>query len=290
MKFCGFYKDGSQRLGVAGACGGIIDITAMGFPDTLDEVIAGGAEALARVKDAVDAYKGRMLGLEGLEFANVTRPGKIVCVGLNYKSHAEETGGAAPERPVLFNKFNDALCPSGASVELPQWQRCYDYEAELVAVVGARAYNVAPEDAGRYIFGYTCGNDLSARDCQFLTGQWLSGKSFPGFAPAGPFVVTGDSFDPCGDNEIICRVNGARVQRGVTSDMIFTCAETLSAASRYFRLEPGDLIFTGTPAGVILGKPKGTRTWLRPGDTVEVEIEGIGTLVTRLTGVLREQP
>jgi 2-keto-4-pentenoate hydratase/2-oxohepta-3-ene-1,7-dioic acid hydratase in catechol pathway len=267
----------------------VIDITALGFPELLDDVIAGGAEMRDRVSGAVDTYSGSALRLEDLEFSNVTRPGKIVCVGLNYKSHAEETGGKAPESPVLFSKFNDALCPSGASVELSARQRCYDYEAELVAVVGARAYNVAPEDAGRYIFGYACGNDLSARDCQFLSSQWLAGKSFPGFAPVGPIVVTRDSFDPCADNEIICRVNGARVQRGVTSDMIFSCAETLSAASRYFPLDPGDLIFTGTPAGVILGKPKGERVWLRPGDLVEVEIEGIGVLTTRLSGAERRE-
>jgi 2-keto-4-pentenoate hydratase/2-oxohepta-3-ene-1,7-dioic acid hydratase in catechol pathway len=271
-------------LGVVGDSGGVIDITALGFPALLDDVIAGGAEMRDRISSAVDAYSGSGLRLEDLEFSNVTRPRKIVCAGLNYRSHAEETGGKAPESPVLFSKFNDALCPSGARVALPEWQRCYDYEAELVAVVGERAYNVAPERAERYIFGYTCGNDLSARDCQFLSSQWLAGKSFPGFAPVGPIVVTCDSFDPCADNEIICRVNGARVQSGATSDMIFSCAEMLSAASRYFPLEPGDLIFTGTPAGVILGKPKGERAWLRPGDEVEVEIEGIGVLATRLTG------
>jgi 2-keto-4-pentenoate hydratase/2-oxohepta-3-ene-1,7-dioic acid hydratase in catechol pathway len=257
-------------------------MTALGFPSRIGEVIAGGAPLLERMKNAVEMYDGAVYAIDGMEFANVTSPGKIVCAGLNYKSHAEETGGQAPEYPVLFSKFGDALNPAGAPVALPEWQRCYDYEAELVVVVGARAYNISAQEAPAYIFGYTCGNDLSARDCQFLSSQWLSGKTFPGFAPAGPFIVTADSFDPMADNEIVCRLNGGRVQSGVTSDMIFTCAETLSAASRYFPLDPGDLIFTGTPAGVILGKPKGERVWLKPGDIVEVEIEGIGTLSTPL--------
>jgi 2-keto-4-pentenoate hydratase/2-oxohepta-3-ene-1,7-dioic acid hydratase in catechol pathway len=259
-------------------------MTALGFPSRAGDVIAGGAALLERMESALKAYDGAVRAPDNIEFVNVTAPGKIVCAGLNYKSHAEETGGQTPKYPVLFSKFGDALNPAGAPVTLPGWQRCYDYEAELVVVVGARAYNVSAEDAPEHIFGYTCGNDLSARDCQFLSSQWLSGKSFPGFAPAGPFIVTADTFDPSADNEIVCRVNGERVQSGVTSDMIFTCAETLSAASRCFPLNPGDLIFTGTPAGVILGKPKGERVWLKPGDIVEVTIEGIGTLVTPLCG------
>jgi 2-keto-4-pentenoate hydratase/2-oxohepta-3-ene-1,7-dioic acid hydratase in catechol pathway len=260
----------------------VVDVTALGFPDSLDEIITGGTRMLAKLSLALRGCSGPVTDIAELEFTNVTNPRKIVCAGLNYKSHAEETGGNPPEQPVLFCKFTDALNPAGKSVTLPVWQRCYDYEAELVVVVGKRAYNVTPAEAPDYIFGYTCGNDLSARDCQFLSGQWLSGKTFPGFAPAGPFVVTSDSFDPSEDHAVICRVNGAVAQSGVTSDMIFTCAETLSAASRYFPLDPGDLIFTGTPAGVILGKPKGTRKWLKPGDTVEVEIPGVGCLVTPL--------
>jgi 2-keto-4-pentenoate hydratase/2-oxohepta-3-ene-1,7-dioic acid hydratase in catechol pathway len=282
MKICSFTADGGTRLGVMGR-GGVIDMTSLGFPSELADVIQGGAALLDRMAEAAAAHKGPAADPGSLTFANVTRPGKIVCVGLNYKSHAEETGGEAPEYPVLFSKFGDALCPSGAPVALPDRFRCYDYEAELVIVVGTRAYNVTPEDAPAHIFGYTCGNDLSARDCQFLSSQWLAGKSFPGFAPAGPFVVTSDSFDPLRRNAIICRVNGGTVQNGDTSDMIFTCAETLSVASRHFPLAPGDLIFTGTPAGVVLGKPKGARVWLKPGDLVEVEIEGIGVLTTPLT-------
>ncbi len=235
-----------------------------------------------QISDRVSDTKLPVLELTSLEFANVTQPQKIICVGLNYKKHAEETGGTAPENIVFFSKFNDALTPSGKSVTLPDWQRCYDYEAELVIVIGKPAWNVSKEKALACVFGFTCGNDLSARDSQFLSSQWLAGKSFPGFAPAGPVIVTADSFDPDAANGIFCEVNGIPVQSSDTSDMIFNCAEIVSTASRYFRLNPGDLLFTGTPSGVILGKDKDKRVWLKPGDVVKVTIDGIGSLVTPL--------
>jgi len=281
MKLCNFKLDGKVRCGVL-TDRGVVDITALGIAGSLDEVIAGDKASLARVEKVFSDTSLPVLDPEGLEFSNVTTPQKIVCVGLNYKKHAEETGGEPPKYIVFFSKFNDALAASGQPVELPEWQRCYDYEAELVIVMGKPAWNVPKEEALSYVFGYTCGNDLSARDSQFLSSQWLPGKSFPGFAPAGPWVVTRDSFDPGADNRITCAVNGAIVQDDVTSGMIFDCAEIVSSASKYFRLGPGDLIFTGTPAGVILGKPKGTRVWLKKGDEVRVTIQGIGTLVTPL--------
>lgn len=261
---------------------GAVDLTLPGLAPDMNALIQGGEPCLAAIRDALSGGALPAFDPAGIRYANVTVPQKIVCEGLNYKDHAEETGGEAPPHPVLFSKFNDALAPSGAQVTLPPWQRCYDYEAELVIVVGRPAYNVSPQEAEDCIFGYTCGNDLSARDAQFLSAQWLSGKSFPGFAPAGPYIVTRDSFDPYMGHRISCRVNGETVQDGSTADMIFGCRETLSAASRFFRLAPGDLIFTGTPAGVILGKPKNTRVWLKPGDTVAVEIGGIGELATEL--------
>ena len=213
---------------------------------------------------------------------NVCEPTKIICVGLNYKSHAEETNGEVPEHPVLFGKFNDCLTCDGADIYLPEWHRYYDYEAELVIVMGREAYNVEEKDALDYVYGYTCGNDLSARDCQFLSNQWLAGKALSDFAPVGPHIVKADSFDPDAPHRISCTVNGKTVQDDSTSNMIFSCAEIVSWCSRFFRLEPWDLIFTGTPAGVILGKPKGSRVWLKKGDTVSVTVEGIGTLTNRL--------
>ena len=273
MKFCTFIKNGEARVGVA-VPGGAADVTDQ--VGSLAAVIRGEAKLDRAPENAPVTPEAE------LRFGNVTTPGKLLCVGLNYRSHAEETGGEAPKDPMFFSKFGDCLCPSGHPVKLPEWQRCFDYEAELVIVMGRTAYHVSPEEAMDCVFGYTCGNDLSARDCQFITSQWLSGKSFPDFAPAGPWIVTADSFNPDGKNGIFCRVNGAEVQAGDTSDMLFPCREIISRASRYFRLDPGDLIFTGTPAGVILGHPKGTRVWLKAGDTVTVTIEGIGTLENKL--------
>ena len=210
-------------------------------------------------------------------------PSKIICVGLNYKSHAEETGEALREEPALFAKFNDALAQHGQDIVLPPWHRCYDYEAELVVVMGKALYHAADrEEARAAIGGYTCGNDLSARDCQFRSAQWLTGKSMPGFAPIGPRIVPASEFDPAKPHRIRCLVNGEVRQDDDVTNMLFSCGEIVKYCSSFFRLEPGDLIFTGTPAGVILGQPKGQRVWLKPGDVVTVEIEGIGSITNRL--------
>lgn len=249
---------------------------------SVTELIKAGKEILVKINEALTKYDGEALELTSVKYANVTDAQKLLCVGLNYNSHAVETGGEAPKCPVYFSKFNDCLCPTEQEVYLPEWQRCYDYEAELVIVIGKTAWNVSEDEAEDCIFGYTVGNDLSARDCQFLSNQWLSGKSMPNFAPTGPYIITKDSFDPEKPNRIVCRVNGEIKQDGDTADMIFSCKTIIANASKYFKLNPGDLIYTGTPAGVILGKPKGTRVWLKKGDLVEVTIEGICTLSNRL--------
>jgi 2-keto-4-pentenoate hydratase/2-oxohepta-3-ene-1,7-dioic acid hydratase in catechol pathway len=252
------------------------------YPLPMNHVIANSSELLPVISKALAAGSLTTMDERDAVFLPVTEPKKIICAGLNYKDHAEETGGTAPEHPVFFSKFNDALVPHNAPVTLPPWLQRYDYEAELVIVVGKSAYNVSVSEAKDCIFGYTCGNDLSARDSQFLSSQWLCGKSLPGSGPAGPYIVTRDSFDPYAGAGIYCEVNGERVQSGNTADMIFPCYETLSAASRFFPLSPGDLIFTGTPAGVIMGREKSKRRWLKPGDVVKVTIDGIGTLQTPL--------
>ncbi|MDR2420767.1 MAG: fumarylacetoacetate hydrolase family protein [Oscillospiraceae bacterium] len=279
MKLCTFFSDGGPRIGVK-TPRGVADITSLGFPGDMNAVIESAD--LADIAAAIEARSGEYLDERSLEFGSITSPAKIICEGLNYRDHAEETGGEIPKYPVFFSKFNDALHPAGKPVALPARQRCFDYEAELVIVVGRAAYDVPLEGAEEYIFGCACGNDLSARDAQFLSSQWLAGKSFPGFAPAGPYITTRDEFDPDRGAAVVCEVNGVRAQNGNTGNMLFSCRETLHWASRFFRLAPGDLIFTGTPAGVILGKPKGTRVWLAPGDTVKVSIDGLGELVTPL--------
>ena len=282
MKLVSFIQNGHSHTGLVTASGKVTDLTALGYPDNMNDIIAGGKQLLEQIADEPTNGELPLYDLQSLEFGCITQPQKILCVGLNYRSHAAEMGGSVPEEIVFFSKFNDALTPAGQGVRLPEWQRCYDYEAELVIVIGKEAWNVTMEQAAEHIFGYTCGNDLSARDSQFLSSQWLAGKSFPGFAPAGPVIVTADSFNAETDVAITCDVSGSRMQSGYTSDMIFNCRQIVSTASRYFRLSPGDLIFTGTPAGVILGKPQGSQVWLKPGEVVSVTIDGIGTLVTPL--------
>ena len=282
MKLCCFRLDGSVRTGVKAAAG-IIDLTALGFPAEMNEIIRGGEAMLGKIRAAAESCKGTVLAESDIEFLPVSNPKKIVCEGLNFKKHAEETGGTAPKHPVFFSKFYDTLSAHNKETILPAWNKKYDYEAELVIVVGKYSYNLpSPEAARENIFGYTCGNDLSARDCQFLSSQWLSGKSFPGFAPTGPYIATCDEFDPEVSHGIFCEVNGVTVQSSVTTDMIFNCAETLYTASKFFPLDAGDLIFTGTPEGVIQGRERDKRVWLKPGDIVRVSIDGIGTLVTPL--------
>lgn len=208
----------------------------------------------------------------------VTGGEKILCVGLNYRQHAKECNLPMPKAPVLFNKFPNALAADGESIYLDPRYVEYDYEAELVAIIGREARNVSVEDALDYVFGYTCGNDLSTRDLQFVrSSQWLLSKTFDGFAPLGPCVVTADSIDPNNLN-ISSVVNGELRQNSNTSDMVFSTAQIIADLSSHFTLKPGDLIFTGTPQGVMHGYPKDQKRWLKPGDQVDVVIENIGTL------------
>jgi len=281
MKLCAISIEGQPRVGVK-TDGGIVDVTAFGFPARMNDIIEGGPDMLSRISDALKTEKLSFLNEESLKFLPATEPDKIICKGLNYKSHAKEINCEEPKNPVFFSKFNDALSAHNEPVALPTWFHRFDYEAELVIVVGKSAYNITAKEAKGFIFGYTCGNDLSARDAQFLSSQWLSGKALPGFGPVGPYIVTSDSFDPYTSAGVYCEVNGLTVQSGNTLDMIFPCFEILSAASRSFRLSPGDLIFTGTPAGVIQGKKPEEQLWLKPGDIVKITIDGIGTLTTPL--------
>ena len=281
MKLCNAQINGRPFVGVITE-GGIVNITALGFPERMNDIIVGGDEMLNRVRTALSMEMPPVLDEKRIQFLPVTEPKKIICVGLNYEAHAREGGGKIPDYPIYFSKFNDSLSAHNQPVTLPPWLSKYDYEAELVIVMGRHAHNVSVEDAEVCIFGYTCGNDLSARDAQFLSSQWLPGKSLPGFAPIGPYILTRDCFDPYESNRITCELNGVTVQSADTKDMVFKCFEAVSTASRFFPLSPGDVIFTGTPEGVILGRPKGTRVWLKPGDIVTVSIDGIGSLTTPL--------
>jgi len=202
-------------------------------------------------------------------------PDKIICLGLNYKSHAEEAGFAPPKVPILFAKYRNALTGPTSPIILPNLSEEIDYEAELAVVIGKRCRNIAAEKALDHVAGYMAFNDVSARDLQFRTGQWLSGKTLDTFAPCGPALVINEIIDPQNLN-ISTRVNGQALQQSNTRNMIFSVAETLSYISQLMTLEPGDIIATGTPEGV--GFKRNPPIFLRHGDIVEVEIEKIGTL------------
>jgi 2-keto-4-pentenoate hydratase/2-oxohepta-3-ene-1,7-dioic acid hydratase in catechol pathway len=209
----------------------------------------------------------------------VLNPQKLVCIGLNYRRHAREIGMAEPKAPILFNKFNNALTHHGGVVPtagLPGDH--FDYEGELVIVIGRRCVNVPEEQALAHVFGYCTGNDFSERSAQFITSQWLAGKSSDGFAPLGPWLVTADLAGDPNAMAVETWVNGELRQSSNTSDLIFNCQQIVSYCSRVFPLEPGDLIYTGTPEGVILGMPKEKQVWLKRGDRVATRIGGLGTL------------
>jgi 2-keto-4-pentenoate hydratase/2-oxohepta-3-ene-1,7-dioic acid hydratase in catechol pathway len=207
----------------------------------------------------------------------IERPGKIICVGLNYRDHAEEQGTALPEAPLLFAKWQNALIGPGEPIVIPPIVTKCDFEAELGVVIGEQVRDVSAENALEAVAGYICVNDVSARDLQFGDGQWTRGKSLDTFCPIGPVVATLDELADPGDLDIRCLVNGEEVQHARTSAMYFGVADIVSYCSQAFTLEPGDVIATGTPSGV--GTFRKPPRYLGDGDEVVVEIEGIGRLV-----------
>lgn len=287
MKLLQFFKESKVRLGVATELG-ILDVIEaekkynVSVPGSLQELLSAedGMKTVEAVTSRALEVKTTELFLskEEIHYAPVvTNPEKIVCVGLNYIDHAKESKMDIPTSPVIFSKFNNTLSAHLDYIPIPEGAKQIDYEAELVVVIGKEAKNVSKEEALSYVFGYTIGNDVSARDLQFRTGQWLLGKSPDGFAPVGPFVVTSDEINPNNLN-IECRINGEIRQKANTRDMIFDCATLVSYLSTYMTLKPGDLIFTGTPDGVILGYAKDQQVWLKPGDEMVVSIEKLGEL------------
>ena len=200
---------------------------------------------------------------------------KIIAVGLNYRDHAREGELEVPERPLLFAKWPNAVIGDGDAIVIPPGVEQVDYEAELAAFIGTRVKGVSVENALEAVAGYACLNDVSARAIQFADGQWTRGKSLDTFCPIGPVVPRDDVGDPQ-SLRISCRVNGATVQEATTADMIFSVAELIAFISGTITLEPGDVVATGTPPGVAMGRPDGR--YLQPGDTVEVEIERVGVL------------
>lgn len=252
---------------------------------TLDDVWAkGGIPTVMALGRAASegGWSPNDLADESSLLVPVANPGKIICVGLNYRPHIEESKMQVPDFPVLFNKFRSSLIGPGKTVTLPEGAKKIDYEAEMVVVMGRTCRNVSEDQALDFVLGYTNGNDLSARDLQFRTSQWLLGKALDGFAPIGPEIVTGEEIPDPDNLDIRCLVNGEERQHDNTRNMIFSTRFLISYLSRYMTLEPGDLIFTGTPQGVILGMPEAEQIWLKAGDKIAVEIEGLGSLLTHL--------
>jgi len=210
----------------------------------------------------------------------ITDPEKIVCIGLNYGKHAAEGGMEPPSAPTIFGKYRNALAPPGATVTLPANSRKVDYEAEVAFVVGRRAKEVSEADALDYIAGYTLLNDLSARDLQFSTPQWMSGKVFDGSAPCGPALVTPEETGPADAIGIRLTLNGEEMQNASTADLIFSIPALLSHLSELMTLEAGDIVSTGTPEGV--GSVREPRVWLADGDEIVIESPTLGRLKTRI--------
>ena len=274
---------------------GVLDLTAVAqgrekvMPSSTDELMAmgpvGWQEVYAFLQEVESSSQLENLIHEESEvtFApSVIWPEKILCIGTNYRKHALESNMPIPNSPVVFSKFSNSLAAHNQEVVVPAVTEKLDYEVELVVVIGKTVVNVDPEQALSYVFGYCTGNDLSARDLQMRTSQWLLGKSLDGFAPLGPYLVTADEVADPNQLKLECRVNGQIRQSSNTRDMIFDCAELISYLSKHMTLNPGDVIYTGTPEGVILGYPAERQQWLKPGDEVVVEVEGLGQLRTPL--------
>lgn len=255
MRICGYERAGEWRVGIVDG----------------DTVVDAGTDLLAP-EPTGDEYS-----LGGVTLtAPVPRPGKVLCVGRNYAEHASETGAEAPVEPQLFAKWANAVIATGAPIVYPEITHALDYEAELVVVIGRRAKGVSLDRALGHVLGYTCGDDVSARDLQFGDTQWTRGKALDTFAPMGPWIVTVDEIPDPQTLGIRCVVNGKVLQDANTADMLFGVAEIIEFASQAITLDPGDVIMTGTPPGV--GFARTPPIFLHPGDTVRVEIDRIGAL------------
>lgn len=245
--------------------------TLLNHPELLDKIISGEIKAtINSVNEPFTTFLPCVLS-----------PGKIICVGLNYSSHAKESNASLPDKPVLFSKFTDSLSGHNNEIKIPKEAHNVDYEAELGVVIGRKAFKVERSEALDYIFGYFPANDVSARDLQFIGGQWLLGKTLPGFAPIGPYITTSDGVRNPNTLDISLTLNDELRQSSNTRNMIFPVDYLIKYISNYLPLNPGDIILTGTPEGVIYGLPEEERIWLKHGDITEVSIEKLGSLKSK---------
>ncbi len=285
------HRDGSETLGVKDG-DAVIDVRhaakllGIGAPLTLDQLLQDGsavrlAALIAEARSSPTA-KPAIVPESGITYGRLFKnPGKIMCVGLNYKRHAQEVNMPIPKQPVLFNKYNNSLAAHNCTIKLPPKEISYkmDYETELLIVIGKTARDVSEADAPKYIAGYCTSHDFSARDLQLETGgQWMIGKTLDDFAPIGPYFVSADLVGDPHNLKLETYVNGEVRQSWKTDDFIFNCYQIVAYISKHWTLAPGDIIFTGTPHGVIVGKPKDQQVWLKAGDRIESRIEKLGTL------------
>jgi 2-keto-4-pentenoate hydratase/2-oxohepta-3-ene-1,7-dioic acid hydratase in catechol pathway len=281
MRLVSFSQGGVEQLGVERADGRIAASAGLGegLPRTMADLLAGGDDALRALRVAAGAADGQPALAPGdLEWlAPVPRPGKVIAVGLNYHDHAREGGLEPPTTPMLFAKFSTSVIGPGATVEWdPALTDAVDIEAELGVVIGRTARRVSEADALSHVLGYTCINDVSARDLQFSDKQFVRGKSLDTFCPMGPVLVTADEIPDAGRLAIRSLRNGEVMQDSSTDQLVFGVAALVSFCSQAFTLEPGDVIATGTPAGV--GWYREPKVLMRDGDVMAIEIEGIGRL------------
>ena len=286
LKLLTFHRNDVLQLGIRTEAG-VIDVAQAaeehaGIPLTMDAAIRGGAEVRKALQGLV-----KQPAIHWLLNEQDLRPGpcvgtpeKLICIGLNYRRHAQETGMPIPDVPVLFSKFNNTLAETGEPIPLPDNAIQYDYEVELGVVIGKEARHVGVNEALDYVFGYFTVNDMSVRDLQFRTSQWLLGKTLDKFFPTAPYLVTADEVGDPQNLRLFCWVNGELRQNSNTADMIFSVAECISYISQYMTLKPGDVISTGTPEGVVMGMTE--KKWLKPGDEVDVEVEGLGKCTNRM--------
>lgn len=286
MKLLTFHRKDVLQLGIRTEAG-VIDVAQAsreypGIPLTMDAAIRGGAPAMKALQSLIEQPSANWL-LNENELQHgpcVGSPEKLICIGLNYRRHAQETGMPIPEVPVLFSKFNNTLAETGEPIPLPDNAVQYDYEVELGVVIGKEAHYVRVDKALDCVFGYFTVNDMSVRDLQFRTSQWLLGKTPDKFFPTAPYLVTADEVRDPQNLRLFCWVNGELRQNSSTADMIFSVAECISYISQYMTLKPGDVISTGTPEGVVMGMQE--KNWLKPGDEVVVEVEGLGKCTNQM--------
>jgi 2-keto-4-pentenoate hydratase/2-oxohepta-3-ene-1,7-dioic acid hydratase in catechol pathway len=256
----------------------VIGIKDAGFHDVLS-VVAGGADAMDRVTRWLYSPPSseRLPRSEVTLLAPIQRPHKIICIGLNYRDHAAESNLAVPETPTVFAKFSTSVIGPGAPIVLPKASTKPDYEAEFAVVIGKGGRYIPTDEWEKHVFGYTIVNDVSARDFQMATTQWMIGKTFDTFCPMGPAIVTADEIEDPHALAISLTIGGETLQSSNTSNLIFRIPQLIAYLSSVFTLEPGDIISTGTPAGV--GFARTPPRYLKAGDEVRVQVQGIGELV-----------